>query len=95
MLVLVYFVTGLNVAFARVTLYPDRIERTTWFGRRSMLRADVVKLERRGRFNIPILLSKKGIFDSIQLPAGVEEDAAWKAWMTVVQDGDTVHAGMS
>jgi hypothetical protein len=91
-LVIATLVFALNVTFARVTLYPDRIERTTWFGRKSLLRADVFKLERRGKFRVPILLSKTGLFNSIQLPTGVEEDAAWKAWMTIANDGNTAHA---
>ena len=90
-LIFVYFVTILNVTFARVTLYPDHIERTTWFGTKSLLRTDVVKLERRGKFKV-VLISKRGLFDSIQLPTGVEEDVAWKAWMAAVPDGNTVPA---
>jgi hypothetical protein len=84
--------TSVNGIFAKVTLYPDRIERVTWFGRKSMLRADVTKLQRRRLFRIPILVSKRGLFEGIQLPSGIEADAAWEAWMAVAQDGDAVQA---
>jgi hypothetical protein len=55
-----------------------------------MLRADVVKLEKRRLFKVPILVSKRGLFEGIQLPSGIEADAAWEAWMTVAQEGDAV-----
>jgi hypothetical protein len=87
--------TLVNVTFAKVTLYPDRIERVSWFGRKSVLRADVVRLERRRAFiifKVPLLVSKRGLFEGIQLPTGIEPDAAWEAWMTVAQDGDAVQA---
>jgi len=87
--------TFVNVTFAKVTLYPDHIERVSWFGRKSMLRADVIKLERRRSliiFKVPLLVSKRGLFEGIQLPTGIEPDAAWEAWMTVAQDGDAVQA---
>ena len=92
---LVLLVTAASVTFAKVTLYPDRIERVTWFGRKSMLRADVVKLERRRSFIIfrtSYLVSKRGLFEGILVPNGIETDAAWDAWMTVAQDGDAVQA---
>jgi hypothetical protein len=81
-------ITLLNVTFARVTLYPDRIERLTLFGTKTMLRADVVKLERRRRlfFQSYILVSRKGLFEGVLLPSGIEADAAWNAWMPVAQD---------
>jgi hypothetical protein len=90
-----------NVTFAKITLYPDRIERATWFGRKSVLRADVVNIERRRRlfFVSLYLTSKKGLFEGILLPNGIEPDAAWNAWMTVAQNGgplktgDTLNAG--
>ncbi len=77
-----------NVIFAQVTLYPDRIERITWFGRKSMLRADVVKLERRRRlFSRSLYLaSRRGLFEGVLLPSGIEADAAWDAWMPVAED---------
>jgi uncharacterized membrane protein YhdT len=84
-----------NVTFARITLYPDRIERATWFGGKSMLRADVVKLERRRSFiffRTYYLVSKRGLFEGILLPTGIEADAVWEAWMTVAQDNDAVQA---
>jgi hypothetical protein len=95
LLLLFFLLTIVNVTFAKVILYPDRIERVTWFGRTSMLRADVVKLERRRSlivFRVPLLVSKRGLFEGIQLPTGIEADAAWEAWMTVAQDGDAVQA---
>jgi hypothetical protein len=92
LMLLFFLLTLVNGIFAQVTLYPDRIERVTWFGRKSMPRADVAKLERRGLFRIPILVSKKGLFEGIQLPSGIEADAAWEAWMTIAQDGDAVQA---
>jgi hypothetical protein len=78
----------INVTFAKVTLYPDRIERITLFGRKTMLRADVLKLERRRRVSSTglVLVSTKGLFEGVLLPSGVEADAAWNAWMPVVQD---------
>jgi hypothetical protein len=82
--------TLVNIIFARVTLYPDRIERVTWFGTTSMLRADVVKLEKRRLFKVPILVSRRGLFEGIQLPSGIEADTAWEAWMTVAPEGDAV-----
>jgi hypothetical protein len=91
LLLLIFLVTVANITFAKVTLYPDRIERVTWFGRKSMLRADVVKLERRRfliLFTVPLLISKRGIFEGVQLPTGIETDAAWDAWMTVAENGD-------
>lgn len=93
LLLLILLVTIANVTFAKVTLYPDRIERVTWFGGKSMLRADVVNLERRRFlvfFTVPLLISKRGLFEGVQLPTGIETDAAWDAWMTVAQDGDAV-----
>jgi hypothetical protein len=95
LLLLFLLLTIANITFARITLYPDRIERVTWFGRRSMLRTDVVRLERRRSFlifKVPLLVSKRGLFEGVQLPTGIEADAAWKAWMTVAQDGDAVKA---
>jgi hypothetical protein len=82
--------TLVNVFFARVTLYPDRIERVTLFGTKTMLRADVVKLERRRRsfFRSLVLVSRKGLFEGVLLPSGIEADAAWDAWMPVAQDED-------
>ena len=82
----------INVTFARITLTPDRIERVTFFGTKSMLRADVAGLERRRRLFIetPILVSKKGLLEGVQLPNGIETDAAWDAWMTVAQNIDTM-----
>jgi hypothetical protein len=93
LLLLILLVTFANVTFAKVTLYPDRIERVTWFGTKSMLRADVVKLERRRFlivFTVALLNSKRGLFEGVQLPTGIETDAAWDAWMTVAEDGDAV-----
>jgi hypothetical protein len=93
LLLLILLVTIANITFARVTLYPDRIERVTWFGRKSMLRADVVKLERRRLlvfFTVPLLISKRGLFEGVQLPTGIETDAAWDAWMAVAEDADAV-----
>ena len=85
--------TLINAIFARVTLYPDHIERVTWFGKKSMLRADVAKLERRGFFiKIPILVSKRDGGEGIQLPIGIKVDPAWDAWMTVISGGDEPHA---
>src|ERR1700722_8163279 len=52
-----------SVTFAKITLYSDHIERVTWLGRKSMLRADVVKLERRRSFiffRTLYLTSKRG-----------------------------------
>ena len=43
-------------------------------------------------FRVPLLVSKGGLFEGIQLPTGIEADAAWEAWMTVAQDGDAVQA---
>src|SRR5712664_1288225 len=57
LLSLIFLVTIANITFAKITLYPDRIDRVTWFGRKSMLRADVVKLERRRAlifFTVPL-----------------------------------------
>jgi hypothetical protein len=78
----------INVTFAKVTLYPDRIERITLFGGKTMLRADVLKLERRRRVSSTglVLVSTKGLFEGVLLPSGIEADAAWNAWMPVVQD---------
>jgi hypothetical protein len=78
----------INVTFAKVILYPDRIERITLFGTKTMLRDDVVKLERRRRsfFKSLYLVSKKGLFEGVLLPNGVEADAAWNAWMPIAQD---------
>lgn len=93
LLSLIFLVTIANITFARITLYPDRIDRVTWFGRKSMFRADVVKLERRRAliiFTVPLLISKRGLFEGVQLPTGIETDAAWEAWMTVAQDGDAM-----
>jgi hypothetical protein len=95
LLLLFLLLTTVNITFARVTLYPDRIERVTWFSKKSMLRADVVRLEQRRSFivlKIPLLVSRRGLFEGVQLPTGIEADAAWKAWMTVAQDGDAVQA---
>jgi hypothetical protein len=78
----------INVTFARVTLYLDHIERITLFGAKTMLRADVFKLERRRRlfFRSLYLVSRKGPFEGVLLPSGIEADAAWDAWMPVAQD---------
>jgi hypothetical protein len=78
----------INVTFAKVTLYPDHIERVTLFGTKTMLRADVVKLERRRRlfFRSLDLVSGKGLFEGVLLPSGIEANAAWDPWMPVVQD---------
>jgi hypothetical protein len=78
----------INVTFAKVTLYPDYIERVTLFGTKTMLRADIVKLERRRRlfFNSLHLVSQEGQFEGVLLPNGIKPDAAWDAWMPVVQD---------
>jgi hypothetical protein len=66
----------------------SRLERVTWFGRKSMLRADVNKLQRRRLFRTPILVSRRSLFEDIRMPSGFEADAAWKAWMAVAQHGD-------
>jgi hypothetical protein len=93
---LFFLVILANVTFGSVTLYPDHIERVTWFGKKSMLRADVVKLARRRLFivfPVPILVSRRGPLEGVQLPTGIEEDAAWEAWMTVARDTDAVQVG--
>jgi hypothetical protein len=78
----------INVTFAKVTLYTDHIDRVTLFGTKTMLRADVVKLERRRRsfFKSLYLVSQKGLFEGVLLPSGIKPDAAWDAWMPAVQD---------
>jgi hypothetical protein len=88
LMALFLLLTLINIIFAQITLYPDRIERVTWFGRKSMPRADVAKLQRRGLFKTPLLVSKRGAFEGILLPSGIKPDAAWETWMTVAQDGD-------
>jgi hypothetical protein len=87
---LLLLLTLVNVIFAKVTLYPDRIERITWFGAKTVLRADAIKLERRRRlfFRDLYLVSKKGLFEDVLLPSGIEADAAWDAWMPAAQDAD-------
>jgi hypothetical protein len=90
LMALVLLLTLINIMFARVTLYPDRIERATWFGRKSMPRADVAKLQRRGLVKTPVLVSKRGAFEGIQLPSGIKADAAWETWMAVAQDAGAV-----
>ena len=85
---LILLLVLVNVTFAKVTLYPDHIDRVTLFGTRTTLRTDVVKLERRRRlfFNSLHLVSQKGQFEGVLLPNGIKPDAAWDAWMPVVQD---------
>jgi hypothetical protein len=93
LLLVFLLLTLVNNTFARIILYPDSIERVTWFGTRTVLRADVVKLERRRGFlffKSFNLVSKKGLFLGVQLPSGIETDAAWDAWMEVAQEDDAV-----
>ena len=81
-----------NFVFARVTLYPDRIERRSWFGTRSMRRAEVAGLVVRGSLNTPMLTSKITGELPFPLPRTVKTDAAWDAWMTVIADDAPGHA---
>jgi hypothetical protein len=75
-----------SFVFARVTLYPDRIERQSWFGKRTMRRAEVAGLVVRGSFKTPALTSKIQGEYPFPLPKIVKTDAAWDAWMTVIAD---------
>jgi hypothetical protein len=83
-----------NAAFARVVLYPDRIERITWFGKRALKRDQVKSLRRRGwgplRNNV--LISKTAYQESILLPHAIQGDRTWDAWMTVAQPDHAVTA---
>ncbi len=75
-----------SFVFARVTLYPDRIERKSWFGKKSMPRAAVSGLEIKGSLRTPALMSKIAGEYPFPLPIAVKTDAAWDAWMAVISD---------
>jgi hypothetical protein len=81
-----------SFVFARVTLYPDRIERQSWFGKRTMRRAEVAELVVRGTLKTPMLTSKIAGEYSFPLPRTVKTDAAWDAWMAAVADNDAGRA---
>ncbi len=76
-----------NIVFARVVLYPDRIERITWFGKRALKRDQVKSLRQRGwgPFKTNVLISKIAYDESILLPHAIQGDRAWDAWMTEAQ----------
>jgi hypothetical protein len=78
----------INISFARVILYPDRIERLTWFSKKTMRRSDVKGVRRYGLQRIPALVPKSEWDRPFQLPSSLKRDAAWDAWMTVAVDLD-------
>ena len=77
-----------NTVFARVVLYSDRIERITWFGKKTLKRDQVKSLRRSKRYlgliENSLLISKVAYDESILLPNAVHEDHAWSAWMNSV-----------
>ncbi len=87
LLAVLLLVVVANSVFARVKLYPDRIERITWFGKRVLLRNDISGLRRGGwgPFKNTILISRSDHFQSILVPLSVRRDAAWDAWMAEFQ----------
>jgi hypothetical protein len=73
----------LNASMCRVTLYEDRIEKKTWFGKQTMRREDVA-LIRPGRFGGFSLTHRHNSAYGVVIPAGIERDAAWNAWLSSV-----------
>jgi hypothetical protein len=81
---------ALDSICARITLYADRIERTTWFGKKTLQREDIEGLRLMGRYNIPSLIYKDNADYPFPLPTGIKKDAAWNAWMASVPDLDAL-----
>ena len=86
---------ALDSACARITLYVNRIESKTWFGKRVMLRSDIEGVRLWGRFDIPSLIYKDNADYPFTLPKGIKEDIAWKAWMASVPDLDALDKSKS
>ena len=82
--------TALDSACARITLYVNRIESKTWFGKRVMLRSDIEGMRLWGQFDIPSLIYKDNADYPFTLPKGIKEDIAWRAWMASVPDLDAL-----
>jgi hypothetical protein len=87
LLTVLLLVVVANNVFARVKLYPERIERITWFGKRILRRNEISGIRRGGwgPFKNAILISRTDHFRSILLPHSVQRDAAWDAWMAEFQ----------
>jgi hypothetical protein len=83
-------VLALNLVRARITLYADRIERQTWFGREVMLRSDIKGLRMGGLWESQCLKHKDIAAFSFAVPRRIKKDASWDTWMASVPDLDAL-----
>ena len=75
---------------ARITLYADRIESKTWFGKQAMQRSDIAGMRSETLFSIPSIIHKEQYVYPFRLPKGIKKDAAWNAWFASVPDLDAL-----
>ena len=70
-----------------MTLYVDRIEKRTWLGKQTWRREDVARIWPRptGGF---WLAHRQNSGYYFTVPAGIERDAAWDAWLAHVPTSD-------
>ncbi len=84
----------INTFFAKITLYSDRIERQTWFSKKTMRRDDVAGMRRGGGLlglsKAILLVSKSSPYERFFLQGGLKTDAAWDAWMAIAVDLDAM-----
>jgi hypothetical protein len=85
-----------DFATARVTLYADRIEKTSLFGKKTWKRDDIA-MSRTSQaivfpLKISVLVHKHNSGYRLILPLGVKEDAAWHIWMDSLPSDGGKHA---
>lgn len=76
----------LNQTFASTTLYVDRIESKTLFGKRVMMRDQISGWRFQSKASCKSLEYKNDEEMSFLLPTGIKNDAAWDAWMADIPD---------
>lgn len=74
-----------DFATTRITLYVDRIEKTSLFGKKTWKRDDIAKSCTSQAIVFPLKISflvhKHNSRYRLILPLGAKEDAAWHTWM--------------
>ncbi len=86
LLVLIVFMIW-DQARCRITLYPGRIERRTWFGSRNWAREDVGYVSpRRGRGFALVHRYNRGY--RLDIPAGIARDEGWETWLRTIPEHD-------
>lgn len=73
----------LNEGMCCVTLYDDHIEKRTWLGKQTWRREDVARILP-GQYGGFWLSHRHNGGYYFMVPAGIERDAAWDAWLAHV-----------